>query len=196
VNVGTLDRRTGITLAVGVLAILVLRFSVFNDEPAAAVVPATDSVPLAERHLTKLRRELASVSGKEEILKHVKADLASREKGILRAETAAQAQAQLLEVVRRVGKAAGFDVRGVEDLRVSALTDDYGEVSVGVAFNCGIEQLVNFLAGLANEPALLATKGIRISSTSPKDKKIGVRLDLSAVVPRKLVPARKGTESF
>ncbi len=194
-NVGKLDRKTGLSLVAGVLVVLVLRFG-FLDEKPAGVVAANDSAPLAERRLSKLRQVAASVPGKEELLKLAKADLASREKGILQADTAAQAQAQLLEILRRVGKTAGLDVRGVEDLRVSALTADYGEVSVGVSFNCAIEQLVNFLSGLANEPALLATRGIRVSSTSPKDKTIGVRLDLSAVVPRKLVPAKKGTELF
>ncbi len=194
-NVGKLDRKTGLSLVAGVLVVLVLRFGFLDDKPAG-VVAANDSAPLAERRLSKLRQVAASVPGKEELLKLAKADLASREKGILQADTAAQAQAQLLEILRRVGKTAGLDVRGVEDLRVSALTADYGEVSVGVSFNCAIEQLVNFLSGLANEPALLATRGIRVSSTSPKDKTIGVRLDLSAVVPRKLVPAKKGTELF
>jgi hypothetical protein len=195
VNVGKLDRRSGLALALGVLAVLALRFA-FRDDRQTSVVVADDTIPRAERRLGVLRMAAASVPGREEVLKRARAELASREKGLLTADTAAQAEARLIEIVRRVGKSAGMDVRGAEDLRVGPLSGDYGEVTVGVGFNCAIEQLVNFLAGLANEPALLATKEIRITSSSPKDKTIAVRLDLSAVVPRRLVPAKKGADSF
>ena len=61
-----------------------------------------------------------------------------------------------------------------------------------VPFTCAIEQLVNFLAALANESAILATSEIHISGGSDKKKNLQVRLSLSGVVPRKLVPVRKG----
>ncbi len=194
-NLGTLDRRTGILLGLGVLAVLVLRFGVFADrEPG--VVAANDSIPMAEKRLARLRQLAASVPGKEEVLKQSAAELAAREKGMLAAETVAQAQAQLLETARRVGKASGIDVRGAEELRAAALAADYGEVSVTLQFTCAIEQLVNFLAALSNEPTLVGTNEVQVSSTSPKDKTITVRLRLAGVVPRKLVPEKKGTASF
>jgi len=194
-TMGTLNRKTALFGGIGVAAILLLRFGLLEDRPAGVVV-AGDSVPLAERRLAKLQTAAASVPGREELLRQARLDLSTREKGILAADTASQAQAQLIEIVRRVGKSAEMDVRGVEDLRVGPLSNDYGEVTIGISFTCGIDQLVNFLSGLANEPALLATKEIRISSTSPKDKMINVRVDLSAVVPRKLVPVKKGADSF
>jgi hypothetical protein len=73
---------------------------------------------------------------------------------------------------------------------------DYGEVSVSVAFDCRIEQLVNFLAELTSEKALLATSDVRINSTNTKEKTLGVRLSLSGVIPRKLVPEQKGPSLF
>jgi hypothetical protein len=75
---------------------------------------------------------------------------------------------------------------------VRPLGDVYGEVLVTVQIDCGIDQLVNILVGLAARPELVATNELRVTSASPKDKMIGVRLTVSGVVARKLVPGKKG----
>ena len=112
------------------------------------------------------------------------------------ADTAPQAQAQLLEMIRRVGKDDGIEVRGAEEMKVRPLADDYGEVVVAVSFNCRIEQFVNFMTDLANRPELISTSDIRLAASNPKEKTVLVRLGLSAVVPRKLVPAKKGPRAL
>jgi hypothetical protein len=55
---------------------------------------------------------------------------------------------------------------------------------------------VNFLAALTTEPQLLATDDVRVTSTNAKEKTVGVRLTLAGVVPRSLVPVRKGLAAF
>jgi len=191
-TVGSLDRRSVLALLVGVSLVLVLRFVVLAPRESAAVVAAVDNVPLAERRLAALREMVATGPGKEAVARRLSAELAAREKGMIRAQTAAQAQAQLLEIIRRTGKDEGIDVRGAEEMRVLPLANDYGEVVVAVSFNCAIEQFVNFMADLANRPELLATSDIRVAAGNPKDKTVSVRLGLSGVVPRKLVPEKKG----
>lgn len=186
---GTLDRRTALALVLGVALVLVLRFVVFADKQPK-VVAASDSIPLAEKRLAKLRAIAASVPGKETVLKQVSGELSTREKGVLLAGTAPQAQAQLLEIIRRAGKDEGIDVRGAEEMKVRPLAEDYGEVLVAVAFTCRIDQLINFLATLANRPELLATNDIRVTAGNPKDKTLNVRLELSGVVRRELVPKK------
>lgn len=171
--------------------VLVLRFTVMTDK-RPEVVAAFDSVPLAEQRLAKLRETVATVPGKEKTAKQAAAELATREKGMILAATAAQAQAQLLEIIRRVGKDEGIDVRGAEEMKVRPLADDYGEVVVAVSFACRIEQFVNFMTDLANRPELIATSDIRVALANPKEKTVVVRLGLSGVVPRKLVPEKKG----
>ena len=192
---GALDRRTMLILAAGVLLVLVLRFGIMTDK-RPEVVAAFDSVPLAEKRLAKLRETVATVPGKEKIAKQVAAELATREKGMILADTAAQAQAQLLEIIRRVGKDEGIDVRGAEEMKVRPLAEDYGEVVVAVSFSCRIEQFVNFMTDLANRPELIATSDIRVALGNPKEKTVVVRLGLSGVVPRKLAPEKKGTVSL
>ena len=124
-------------------------------------------------------------------MKQASGELESREKGMLKAETGAQAQAQLQELLHKVGASNGIDIRGVEDARVKPFGSDYGEVSVTVRFTCLIEQLVNLLAGLANEPELLSTNQIQITGGADKNKAIQVRLTLSGVVPKKLALEKK-----
>jgi hypothetical protein len=192
---GKLDRRTGLALVLGVALVLVLRFVVFADKQPA-VIAAADSVPLAEKRLARLREAAATLPGKEKAARQIAAELAAREKGLIQADTAAQAQAQLLEIIRRAGKDEGIDVRGAEEMKVRPLADDYGEVTVAVSFTCRIEQLVNFLADLANRPELLATSTIRIATANAKDKSVSVRLGLSGVAPRKVAPREKGPVSF
>jgi hypothetical protein len=192
---GKLDRRTALMLGGGVALVLVLRFVVLADR-RPTVVAASDSVPLAEKRLAKLRELGATVPGKEKVAQQVSSELAAREKGMILTATAAQAQAQLLEIIRRTGKDEGIDVRGAEEMKVAPLAADYGEVTVAVSFTCRIDQFVNFVADLANRPELLATNDIRVIAGNPKEKTITVRLGLSGVVPRKLVPEKKGPVSF
>ncbi len=189
------DRRLLFGLLAVLAVVVIYRFGLSGDSSATVVAP-TESVAVAERRLERLRQLAATVPGKEAVLKQAAAELQTREAGVLKADTAAQAQAQLLDVIRRVASANGIDARGAEEMRVKALANDYGEVSVAVTFTCGIEQLVNFLAALANEPQILATDEMTITGGNDKKKAVQVRLSLSGVVPKKLVPEKKGIASF
>ena len=161
------------------------------DGPLAANSPA-----LVEQRLERVRRMMLQVPDKEAELKAVQADLAAREKGLLQADTAPQAQAQLFQILRRVGRSLPqpVEIRANEIGQAKSFGDDYGEVSVSVGFECGIEQLVNFLAELGAQPELLATSDLRVGIAREKDKIMPVRLTVSGVVPRKLIPEKKGLE--
>jgi hypothetical protein len=189
------DRRALVLLGAGLLAVIVLRFSVYGDS-RTAVVENRNSVPLAEKRLAHLRQLAAAVPAKQALLKELSARAAVRERGMIQAPTAQQAQAHLLETIRRVGKTEGIEVRGGEFPELRPLGDDYGEASVSVNFDCRIEQLVNLLAALTREAELLATNEIRISSANPKEKTISVRLTLAGAVSRNLVPVKKGLALF
>jgi hypothetical protein len=167
-----------------------------SSEPAVVVAAPIDSVTMAERQLAKLREAAATVPQKQEILKQVSGDLALREKGIINADTAQQAQAQIIQVLRKLGQderpPVEFRTQEIGAVRLLEKSDVYGEVLVSVQIECGIDQLVNILVGLAARPELIASNELRVTSANTKDKMIGVRLTVSGVVPRKLVPGRKG----
>jgi hypothetical protein len=197
VTVGALDRRTLYMLLGGLSFIAVLRFGVYSDRSTPQVVSASESAPMAEKRLEQLRLKAATVAGKETVLKEANEQLMAREKGVLPVDTAAQGQAAILEILSRVAKANGIDARGAQEMREARpLGDDYAEVSVTVNFTCQIEQLVNLLAALGNLPEALATNEIHIAGgNDPKKKIIQVRLNLSGVAPRKVLPAKKGPGS-
>jgi hypothetical protein len=186
------DRRALALLAVSAILALAVRFWPSSDSTVAVVAPAGNPVKQAETRLARLRESAATVPAKEEILKKVSADLAAREKGIITADTAAQAQAQLIQIVRRLGAAESpaIEIRSTELNGIRPLGDAYGEASVSVQIECRIDQLVNLLAALESQPELVATRDLRVTSSNAKEKTVGVRLSVSGVVPRRLVPEK------
>jgi chromosome condensin MukBEF ATPase and DNA-binding subunit MukB len=190
-TLGKLDRRALFLLAAGLAAIVILRFF-FSGSPQTQVVSASDSVPLAEKRLERLRQIQATVPGKEAVLKEATAELETREKGLLKVNTAAEAQAELLQLISRVAKANGVDYKGgANEMRdARPFGEDYAEVSVAVTFACQIEQLVNVLAQLGNEPQAVSTNEIRILGKNDKKKIIEVRLSLSGIAPRSVLPKK------
>ncbi len=171
----------------GVILNLIFRVS----SPAPEVVSATDSAPLLELRLSKLRQAAATVPAKAEVLKTVQAQLQSREKGVMLFATASQAQAHLLEVVHRVALANKIEARGGDFAAPSLLGADYGQVAVLVTFECPIEAFVNLLADLSREPELIAPSEIHVATGNAKIKTVSVRMTLAGVVSRKLVPEKK-----
>lgn len=192
-NLTDRDRKALLYLA-GALFVAALVYFWPDGSSTAAVVGGVNETEVLEKRLTKARALLMQVPDKQALLKQAQSDLAVREKGLLVADTAAQAQAQLFQVLRRVGRAQGppIEVRANEIGQARAFGDDYGEVSVSVSFECGIEQLVNLLADLGAQPELLATNEIRIGQANGPQKVIPVRLSISGIVPRKLIPEKKG----
>jgi hypothetical protein len=189
---GAIDKRLLIVL--GVMAVAVaIRFATYSGDSGPTVVAAVDSIPAAEKRLLRVREQAATIGAKEGLLKQVTAELQAREKGLIQAETAAQAQAMLLETIRRLAQQNGFDARGADQFtEAKPLGDAYAMVSVTVTFTCAIEQLVNFLAMLDGQPEILSTNEINVTGTRDKGKAIQVRLGLSGVGPRKLIPPKKG----
>jgi Type II secretion system (T2SS), protein M subtype b len=162
--------------------------------PSAPANTGIDSVDRSEKRLAILQKQAAMLPGKDEVLKQVSAELADREKGLIPGDTAEQAQAQLLQIVKRVAQQQmpPLDVGQVELGRPRTFGSAYGQVSVSITMTCRIEELVNFLAALSAQPALAATEEIRFGASHPKQKTIPVRLTISGLVARRLVPKQRG----
>ncbi len=179
-----------------ILFILIWKFGFSGGPATPATVLASESVPMAEKRLAKLRLIAATVPGKQQALAKVDSDLALREKGIIQADTAPQAQARLLEIISRVAKAEGIDARGGELGPPKLFGLDYGEVTAAVTFVCPIEKFVNFMAGLSHEPELIGPTEIHMNAQNPKEKTLVVRMTLGGIVAKKLVPEKKGYAAF
>jgi uncharacterized protein YqkB len=192
-NLQTRDIRALALLAAALILAVIYRYADSGVTPQV-VAANVDSVELAEKQLARLREAAATVQSKEEVLKDLDANLAGREKGVMNTETAAQAQAQLIQVVRRLGAAEmpPVEIRSTEIGPVRALGADYGEAVVTIAVECRVDQLVNLLAGLQAEPELISVSDLRVVSSNSKEKTVGVRMTLAGVVPKKLVPEKNG----
>jgi len=189
-NLTPRDRRALQILAAALAIAVLLRFTVFRDAPAA-VAPSADTTALAQQRLTRLRQVAATLPAQQAKERQAAADLADREKGILQAATAAQAQARLLELARTLGRNNQIDIRSGE-LGAPRPFGEYGLVYATISFDCHIEQFVNFLTDLTRQPELVTPSEERISSLNPKEKTMSVRLVLTGVVPKALVPEKKG----
>ena len=165
-----------------------------SSGPTVALAESADSVALAEKQLAKLREAAATIPKRQEAMKQASADLDQREKGLLVFDTPQQAQAQMIQILRKIGNDENprVEIHSQEMGPVRPFGDAYGEVLITVQIVCGIDQLVNMLVELGRRPELIASNEVRVTSTSPKDKTIGVRLTVSGIVPRKLIPVKKG----
>jgi len=177
----------GAALAVSAV---VFAYEFWPASSAAPEVALTPSASQMEQRLARSREIAATVPAKQEILKKVTADLQTREKSLIRTETAQQAQAQLITILRGLGAAEAppIEIRATELGAIAPFGDDYGAVNVSIQVECRIEQLLNFLAALAARPELIATRDLRVTAGNPKEKTLSVRITVAGIVPKTLVP--------
>jgi hypothetical protein len=185
------DRRALMLLLAAAAVALAVHF--WPEDATSEVVEAS-SVPQLERRVLRLRQIEKSLAPREQVSKKVAAALAEREKGVIQAETAPQAQAQILQIVRRVLRAQTppVDLRASDLRQPRRIDDHYGEVSVQVTLDCGIEQTLNLLSDLGAQPEALGTVAVSFDPANPKQKTVPTRIVVSALVPGKLLPKKEG----
>jgi hypothetical protein len=196
VTVQQRDKRALVVLGF-VLAIAFIYWMAGSSSSSVKVSAPVESVDRVEKGLANLRIRAAALPAKEVVLKQANAELAEREKGLISGDTADQAQAQLLQVLRRVAKAQtpALEIRQVELGQPRSYGDAYGQVTVSVTVDCRIDELINLLATLSAQPETIATDEIRFGMAHPKQKTMPVRLTVSGIVAQRLAP-KKGTTQF
>jgi Type II secretion system (T2SS), protein M subtype b len=196
-TLGDRDRRAIIVLGVALLAgglIYWLSNSSSSSSGQSAKIAPVDNIDRAQKRLQTLRKQAATLPGKQAVLRQASLELSQREKGLISGDTAEQAQAQLLQVIKRVAtqQTPPLEMGQVELGRPRSYGSAYGVVSVSITLTCRIDELVNFLAALGAQPELTATEEIRFGAAHPKQKTMPVRLTVSGLVARRLIPAQKG----
>jgi hypothetical protein len=196
VTLQTRDKRALILLAISALAMIVYWVSGSSSSVSRStkVAAPVDSLDRAQKRLANLRRQVATLSGKEALFKQASTELAAREKGLIPGDTADQAQAQLLQILRRVAKdqTPPLEIRQVEFGQPRPYGDAYGTVSVSVTMDCRIDEMINYLASLSALAELVTTEEIRTGQSNQKQKTMPVRLTMLGVVERRLIPEKKG----
>jgi hypothetical protein len=185
-------------MVLGAVAVLAFIYWMAGSSSSSVKVSApVESIDRVEKGLTNLRSRAAALPAKEVLLKQANAELAEREKGLISGDTADQAQAQLLQVLRRVAKAQTppLEIRQVELGQPRSYGNAYGLVTVSVTVDCRIEELINLLSTLSAQPETIATDEIRFGMANAKQKTMPVRLTVSGIVAQRLAP-KKGTTQF
>jgi hypothetical protein len=197
-TLGDRDRRALVILVVA-LAVGGLIYWFSNSTPSSsggesAKIAPVDSIDRALQRLAMLRKQAATLPGKQAILEQASVELGEREKGLIPGDTADQAQAQLLQVIKRVAaqQTPPLEMGQVELGRPRSYGNAYGQVSVSITLTCRIDELVNYLAALGAQPELTATEEIRFGAANPKQKTIPVRLTVTGLVAKRLIPQQKG----
>jgi hypothetical protein len=182
------DRRALVYLAAAVA--LALTYQFWPQGTVAAVGASPEAVEMAEQRLARLRDLAASAPAKQEVLKQVRAELAVREAGLIRADTLQQAQAQVITLMRDVLGAEGVELRSTELGPVQVVGDGYGLAPVSLQFECRMEQFVNILAAIGAREELIATRDFQITAANSREKTIRVRMTVAGVIAKSLVPEK------
>jgi len=187
------DRRALLFLGCAVIGTL-LYVVITDTAPAGENAAPKDLIATAEKRLDRVRQLAAEVPSREELHKQMAAQLEQREKKLLQADTPAQAQAQLRQIVARITsrQQPAVDIKASEFGQVKLLGSEYGEVPVSVMIECGMDQLLNIVAELTAQPEMIAVNELRIYSANHKTKTANVRLTVSAAVPKRLAPEKRG----
>lgn len=156
--------------------------------PAAAMTPTE-----AQTRLASLRRIAAGLEERRKVRDEVMKQLEAREKGLIEAETMAQAQARMLQTVRRVlnAQAPPVTFRASEFGPPKPVGEHYALTTVTFTLECGIEQIVNLLADLGSQPELIAVQEMSFSPATNAQKNVPLRLTVGALAPRKLLEEGK-----
>jgi hypothetical protein len=192
-NLSDRDRRALLFLGMAVIGTLLYVLITDAAGPGQTDTPQ-NRIAAAEKRLERVRQLAAQVPAREQMDKQAIAQLDLREKRLLQADTSAQAQAQLRQIIARITSRQGppVDIKASEFGQVKPLGTEYGEVPVSVMIECGMDQLLNIVAELTSQPEMIAVNELRIYSANQKQKTTNVRLTVSAAVPKRLVPERKG----
>jgi hypothetical protein len=188
------DRRALLLLGLGVAAVLGWRLWTAQSTATAGASTVNLPIPVLEKRIANLRERAALNPAKKEVQEQLAKVVEERETALLRADTPQQAQAALLAKVRAVLERQDPPLQAgqIDMAPIGSAGEDYGEVAVTVAFTCAVEQLVNVIADIRAMEEAVATRNIAITLGNRQKKILNVRLTVSALTPRELVPEPTG----
>lgn len=177
--------------------LLITLWAAFWPEGSATPVGANLDVPKAieatQKRIDEGRAIQASLPKLLDTKKALDAQLSTLEKRLIGGETVPQAQAQLLQLCRKLARQQGsaLEIRS-SDIGPVVISGDYAEVSLNVSYDCQIEGLLNMLADFSSQPELIAWKDLRVFSSDNKKKRLNVTMNVFSLIPRKLVAKTAG----
>lgn len=189
------DKRAMVLLGAAGAALFVLwsTLTLWNGRASTQV----GSVSLQEKELSHLRLLAATLPARERQYKQAHADLALREKMLIDASDEKLAQERLLAIVHKLAssQAPPLEPRSTE-LGQPKPYGGFGEVTVTLNMVCRIEQLVNFLSDLTAQPEAIASEDLHVFGINEETKEMQIRLTVGGLIPKRLLPKKKGNDAL
>ena len=114
--------------------------------------------------------------------------LAEFESGLLQAESAELAKAEMRQVVGNLLVAEGITMRASRFGNVELEQDYFAQVPLTVDFDCRVEQFVNWMTTLSNSERLLTTRRIVLRPTKTETKAVRAQVTVSGYLPVSRTP--------
>ncbi len=109
--------------------------------------------------------------------------LAEFESGLLQAESAELAKAEMRQVVGNLLVAEGITMRASRFGNVELEQDHFAQVPLTADFDCRVEQFVNWMTTLSNSERLLTTRRIVLRPANTKTKALRAQVTVSGYLP-------------
>jgi Tfp pilus assembly protein PilO len=140
------------------------------------------SLPIQEKKLEKYREvaQIAPLRSGEVVT--VENRLRQNESGLLASKTAALASAELQDLVTQLAAKQRIDLHSNEFLPVKPVSPYYATVPMTIQFQCRLDQLVDLLQDVTQNPKYLTVSKMSIQSTAAKDKSVSVGLLISGMM--------------
>jgi len=178
--IGKRDQRALQLGAVALAVWLILRL---------AILPGWDrwqldraEMPLRETALIKYRQALAAESADKRTAESLQSRLRESESGLLQSGTPALAAAEFQDWVRQTTANHAIELRSSEFLALRPQPNGYGQVPLGLQFQCRLDQLVNFLSELRSGSRIVAIPRLQIQSAGGPEKLVLVSLTVAGVM--------------
>jgi hypothetical protein len=183
------DRRALLILMVVVVIVGLRWITVTSPNPKPEVLLEAAPTKQLQTILANRRSAAAAVPYEEGVVHRLSTELAVREANLIQAETASEAQAQLLQILKNVTSHQDppLEVKRIEFSPPRQFSDAYGEVFVSITLECTIDELLNLIADLTAETKTIATNEISLSTGNQTLKTLQSRLTVTGLIHRTLI---------
>ena len=174
------DQRALAAAGTAVALFLLFRFAIFPlwDRGQQARL----DIPMRERTLLKYRQAVAAAGLRTTETTSLEGQLREVEAGLLTGDSAALTSAELQDLVKQLTEAQSIPIGTSNFLPTRPLGVNYRQVSLGVQFQCHMDQLVNLLQAMAQSPKNLQVLRLQIQMVNIREKLLQVNLTVGGVM--------------
>ena len=182
------DKRALGLLALALAAFALLQLDIFQPSAGGGATAGAAEIEALEQRLAVAQLEARQRPLHDADLTAALTELERLEAGLLQSGDSALAQAEMRTLVGDLLTAEGVAMQGSRFGTVELEEMDYALVPLVVDFTCGVDQLVNLTAAIANAPQLLTTRDMTVRPGNADVKSLRVQLTVAGYLPAERTP--------